>query len=52
MKKNESISYIKTQTQIVTYLVTIEGIRISELLPLKVSQLDNNQAIKEGLCKS
>jgi site-specific recombinase XerD len=46
MKKSESPSYIATRTRIALCLLTVTGIRISELLPLKVGQLET--LLKEG----
>jgi len=50
MTENESPSYIATRTQITICLLTATGIRISELLPLKVDQLEI--LFEEGSCKS
>ena len=46
MKENPSPSYIATRTRIAICLLTVTGIRISELLPLKVGQLET--LLKEG----
>ena len=46
MKENPSPSYIATRTRIAICLLTVTGIRISELLPLKVGQLES--LFKEG----
>lgn len=46
MKENTSPSYIVTRTRIAICLLTVTGIRISELLPLKVGQLET--LFKEG----
>lgn len=46
MKENESPSYIATRTRIAICILTVTGIRISELLPLKVVQLET--LFKEG----
>ena len=40
MKESEGPSYIATRTRIAICLLTVTGIRISELLPLKVVQLE------------
>lgn len=40
IKESESPSYIATRTRIAICLLTVTGIRISELLPLKVGQLE------------
>ena len=40
MKKSEGLSYISTKTRVATYPLTMTGIRIGKLLPLKVSQLE------------
>ena len=40
MKESEGPSYIATRTRIAICLPTVTGIRISELLPLKVGQLE------------
>ena len=40
MKESEGPSYIATRTRIAICLLTVTGIRISELLPLKVGQLE------------
>ena len=40
MKESEGPSYIVTRTRIALCLLTVTGIRISELLPLKVWQLE------------
>nr|QGW12747.1 putative integrase/recombinase protein [Nanofrustulum shiloi]QGW12748.1 putative integrase/recombinase protein [Nanofrustulum shiloi] len=40
MKEIEGPSYIATRTRIAICLLTVTGIRISELLPLKVGQLE------------
>ena len=39
MKESEGASYIATRTRIAICLLTVSGIRISELLSLKVFQL-------------
>ena len=46
MKECEGPSYVSTRTRIAICLLTVTGIRISELLPLKVFQL--NTLLKEG----
>jgi integrase len=46
MKENLSPSYIATRTRIAICLLTVTGIRISELLPLKVGQIET--LLKEG----
>ena len=46
MKESEDPSYIATRTRIAICLLTVTGIRISELLPLKVGQLET--LLKEG----
>lgn len=46
MKENESPGYIATRTRVAICLLTVTGIRISELLPLKVGQLET--LLKEG----
>ena len=46
MKESEGPSYIATRTRIAISLLTVTGIRISELLPLKVGQLET--LLKEG----
>lgn len=46
MKKNPHPDYISTRTRIAICLLTVTGIRISELLPLKVGQLET--LVKEG----
>ena len=46
MKESENPSYIATRTRIAICLLTVTGIRISELLPLKVGQLET--LLKEG----
>ena len=46
MKENPSPSYIATRTRIAICLLTVTGIRVSELLPLKVGQLET--VLKEG----
>jgi len=46
MKENQSPSYIPTRTRIAICLLTVTGIRIGELLPLKVGQLET--LLKEG----
>jgi integrase len=46
MKESEGPSYIATRTRIAICLLTVTGIRISELLPLKVGQLET--LLKEG----
>lgn len=46
MKESEDPSYIATRTRIALCLLTMTGIRISELLPLKVGQLET--LLKEG----
>jgi len=40
MKESEGPSYIGTRTRIALCLLTVTGIRIGELLPLKVGQLE------------
>ena len=50
MKESEGPSYIATRTRIALCLLTVTGIRIGELLPLKVGQLET--LLKEGSCKS
>ena len=40
IKESEGPSYIATRTRIAICLLTVTGIRISELLPLKVGQLE------------
>jgi site-specific recombinase XerD len=40
MKESEGPSYIATRTRIALCLLTVTGIRIGELLPLKVGQLE------------
>ena len=40
MKKNQNPGYIATRTRIAICLLTVTGVRISELLPLKVGQLE------------
>jgi len=40
MKESEGPSYIATRTRIAICLLTVTGLRISELLPLKVGQLE------------
>jgi site-specific recombinase XerD len=40
IKENEGPGYIKTRTRAAICLLTVTGIRISELLPLKVGQLE------------
>jgi len=40
MKESEGPSYIATRTRIAICILTVTGIRISELLPLKVGQLE------------
>ena len=46
MKESEDPSYLATRTRIAICLLTVTGIRISELLPLKVGQLET--LLKEG----
>lgn len=46
MKESEGPSYIATKTQIAICLLTVTGIRVGELLPLKVGQLET--LLKEG----
>lgn len=46
MKESEGPSYIATRTRIAICLLTVTGIRIGELLPLKVGQLET--LLKEG----
>ena len=46
MKESEDPNYIATRTRIAICLLTVTGIRISELLPLKVGQLET--LLKEG----
>ena len=46
MKNNQNPGYIATRTRIAICLLTVTGIRISELLPLKVGQLET--LFKEG----
>ena len=46
IKESEDPSYIATRTRIAICLLTVTGIRISELLPLKVGQLET--LLKEG----
>ena len=41
MKESEGPSYIATRTRIAFCLLTVTGVRISELLPLKVGQLES-----------
>ena len=40
IKKSEGPSYIATRTRIAICLLTVTGIHISKLLPLKVGQLE------------
>jgi site-specific recombinase XerD len=40
IKKNENANYIATRTRVALCLLTVTGIRISELLTLKLSQLE------------
>jgi len=46
IKESEGPSYIATRTRIALCLLTVTGIRIGELLPLKVGQLET--LLKEG----
>lgn len=46
IKESEGPSYIATRTRIAICLLTVTGIRISELLPLKVGQLET--LLEEG----
>jgi len=46
IKESEGPSYIATRTRIAICLLTVTGIRIGELLPLKVGQLET--LLKEG----
>ena len=46
MKKSEGPSYIKTRTRIAICILTVTGIRIGELLSLKVGQLET--LVEEG----
>ena len=46
MKESEGPSYIATRTRIAICLLTVTGIRVSELLPVKVGQLET--LLKEG----
>ena len=46
LKESEGPSYIATRTRIVICLLTVTGIRIGELLPLKVGQLET--LLEEG----
>ena len=46
MKESEGPSYIATRTRIALCLLTVMGIRIGELLPLKVGQLET--LLEEG----
>ena len=46
LKESEGPSYIATRTRIAICLLTVTGIRISELLPLKVGKLET--LLKEG----
>ena len=46
MKESEGPSYVATRTRIAICLLTVTGIRIGELLPLKVGQLET--LLKEG----
>ena len=46
MKESEGPSYIATRTRIAICILTVTGIRIGELLPLKVGQLET--LLKEG----
>ena len=39
IKESEGSTYIATRTRIAIFLLTVTGIRIGELLPLKVGQL-------------
>jgi len=39
IKESEGPGYISTRTRIALCLITVTGVRISELLPLKVGQL-------------
>ena len=39
IKESEGPSYISTRTRVATCLLTVTGIRISELLPLKIGQI-------------
>ena len=40
MRAAEEPTYIKLRTQMALCILTVTGIRINELLPLKVSQLE------------
>jgi len=46
MKESEGPGYLATRTRIALCLLTVTGIRISELLPLKVGQLET--LLEEG----
>ena len=46
IKESEGPSYVSTRTRIAICLLTVTGIRISELLPLKVGQLET--LLREG----
>ena len=46
IKESEDPSYIATRTRIAICLLTLTGIRVSELLPVKVGQLET--LLKEG----
>ena len=46
MKESEGPSYIATRTRIAICILTVTGIRIGELLPLKVGQLET--LLEEG----
>ena len=46
MKEDENPGYVATRTRIAICLLTVSGVRISELLPLKVGQLVT--LLKEG----
>jgi len=46
IKESEGPNYIATRTRIAICLLTVTGIRIGELLPLKVGQLET--LLKEG----
>jgi site-specific recombinase XerD len=60
IKESEGPSYIATRTRIAICLLTVTGIRISELLSLKVGQLetllegrlDFNRSIEKRSCQS
>ena len=46
IKESENPSYIATRTRIVICILTVTGIRIGKLLPLKVGQLET--LLEEG----